>query len=240
MSQIKFYPFDKTTQVFAPKPIPASKMVPEWYKKQSSAGSDEMTTSKGFTSSTIKRCMPFFDLMTSGYLILTPCDIYLDATNPDKLKYTVPDGMQEATKNLFSEHNREQYAELPYDREYYHKDLLRINPFWAVSTPAGYSSIFFNPYYKDTLPIDAVSAIIDTDKYISNGHLSFFVRSGFSGVIKQGTPLIQVVPFKRENWKMQIVDADLSEKEVDRQFIQIRSTFINGYKNKMRSKKEYK
>lgn len=240
MSQIKFYPFDKTTQVFAPEPVPASKMVPDWYKKQSSSGSDEMTTSKGFTSSTIKRCMPFFDLMTSGYLILTPCDIYLDATNPEELQYTIPAAIKDDIVDIFATHNREQYAELPYDRDYYHKDLLRINPLWSVSTPVGYSSLFVNPMYKDPTPLDAVSAIIDTDNYISNGHLSFYVRNGFVGVIKQGTPLIQVVPFKRESWYMTIVDAGIASQKIYDQFLKIRSTFTNGYKNKMRSKKEYK
>jgi hypothetical protein len=240
MANIKFYPFDKTTKVFALDPIPASKMVPEWYKKQLSSGSDEKTISKGFIPSTIKKCMPVFDLMTSGYLLLSPCDIYLDASDPNELKYTVPDGIKDVTKNIFASHNREQYSELPYDREYYHKDIFRINPFWSVSTPSGYSTMFINPMYKDETPIDAVSAIVDTDKYISNGHLSFYVRNGYRGIIKQGTPLIQVIPFKRDSWEMSIEDAETSIELADNQFFKIRSTFTNGYKNIMRSKKEYK
>jgi len=240
MNQIKFYPFDKTTEIFAPRPVPASSMVPDWYKRQNSAGSDELTTSLGFTSSTIKRCMPVFDFMTSGYLILSPCDIYIDASNLDKLKYSVPDAIRDVVKNIFASHHRDQYSELPYDKEYYHKDLLRINPFWSLSTPSGYSTLFTNPIYKDPTPLDAVGAIVDTDKYISNGHLSFYVKNGFVGVIKQGTPLVQVLPFKRDAWHMNIVDADIASSKIDDQFLKIRSTFINGYKNKMRSKKEYK
>ena len=69
---------------------------------------------------------------------------------------------------------------------------------------------------------------------------SFFVKSGFVGVIKQGTPLVQIFPFKREPWQMERVNAEQSEKATDRQFLKLRSTFVNGYKNKMRSKKEYR
>jgi hypothetical protein len=111
------------SEVFAPYPVPTIKMIPDWYKKQTSSGSDEDTLSRGFTSSTIKRCMPFFDLMTSGYMLLMPCDIYIDASNPEQLKHTAPEAIKDVTENLFSSHNREQYAELPYDRQYYHKDL---------------------------------------------------------------------------------------------------------------------
>ena len=100
--------------------------------------------------------------------------------------------------------------------------------------------MFIDPPFKDSLSIKAVSALIDTDKYISNGHLSFFVKSGFVGVIPQGTPLIQAIPFKRESWESELVDAQTASDQLDTQFFIIRSTFTNGYKNKMRTKKEYK
>lgn len=240
MSQIKFYPFNETSLGFAPIPVPASTMIPDWYKKQSSAGSNDETISLGFTSSTIKRCMPIFDLMSSGYFLLAPCDIYIDSRNPDRLEHSVPDAIKEVTENFFSSHNKAQYEELPYDRKYYHKDLLRINPLWSLSTPPGYSTMFINPPFKDSLPIEAVSALIDTDKYISEGHLSFFVKSGFTGIVKQGTPLIQAIPFKREAWTSELVDGKTASDQLNKQFFNMRSTFVNGYKNKMRTKKEYK
>lgn len=240
MSTIKFYPFSELSLTFAPQPIAAASMIPDWYKRQSSSGNNEETIGLGFTSSTIKRCMPIFDLMSSGYFLLAPCDIYIDSSKPDKLEYSIPDAIKEVTENFFSSHNKAQYEELPYDRKYYHKDLLRINPLWSLSTPPGYSTILINPPFKDSLPIEAVSALIDTDKYISEGHLSFFVKSGFTGIVKQGTPLIQVIPFKRESWSSELVDTKTATEKLNKQFFNIRSTFINGYKNKMRTKKEYK
>jgi hypothetical protein len=52
--------------------------------------------------------------------------------------------------------------------------------------------------------------------------------------------LIQAIPFKRDNWTSELVDAKVASEQIDKQFFKMRSTFINGYKNKMRSKKEYK
>ena len=33
MNNIKFYPFSDKTEAFAPKPQPASRYIPEWYKQ---------------------------------------------------------------------------------------------------------------------------------------------------------------------------------------------------------------
>ena len=126
------------------------------------------------------------------------------------------------------------------DPKLYHPDLLRVMPFWIVSTPPGYSCMFLNPLHGDPSPLTALPGIIDTDGYPSDGHLSFMVEAGFSGIIKQGTPLVQVIPFKRDNWSMELVDASESEVFLKKRRMNLRSTFNNGYKNKFRSPKEYK
>jgi len=240
MNNIKFYPFSEKTQSFTPEPVPASKMVPEWYKRQPGSIDDEQTIKQGFATSTVKRCMPFFDLMTSGYLILSPCDIYIDSTDPEKITFSIPMPLKQFEGDMFAKHGREQYSEMPYDKDKFHKDLFRIMPFWAVETPEGYSTLFLNPVHKDPTPFQAVSAFVDTDKFISDGHLSFWVEKGFKGVVKQGTPLVQVVPIKREDWKMEIVPNEIASKRFTKQRLNVRSTFVNGYKIKSRSKKEYK
>ena len=34
--------------------------------------------------------------------------------------------------------------------------------------------------------------------------MPFFIREGFEGVIKAGTPFVQIIPFKREDWEMDL------------------------------------
>lgn len=240
MNNIKFYPFSERTQHFTPEPVPASRMVPDWYKRQPGSIDDEATIKQGFATSTVKRCMPFFDFMTSGYLILSPCDIYIDATDPEKITFSIPAPLKTFEGDMFAKHGREQYSELPYDKDKYHQDLFRIMPFWAVGTPEGYSTLFIHPVHKDPLPLQAVGAFVDTDNFISDGHLSFWVEKGFRGVIKQGTPLIQVIPIKRENWQMEIVPNEIASPKFSKQRLWIRSNFVNAYKNKARAKKEFK
>lgn len=237
---IKFYPFNEKTVEFAPPPVPASKVVPAWYRSQAGEISSKTDMLRGSFAATVKKCMPVFDSMTAGYIISAPCDIYLDATNPEKLEYSVPIALKSFQPDMFAFHAREQYTEYPLDVSKYHKDLFRIMPFWSVGTEKGYSCLFINPMHAEESPLVAIPGIVDTDGFITEGHFSFMVKKDFKGTIKQGTPLVQVIPFKRDNWEMQIVDPDESQRALDKQRFNLRSTFVNGYKNKMRSKKEYK
>mgnify|MGYP006267068755 CR=1 FL=1 len=239
-NHIYFYPFSERTMAFTPKPIPASKAVPDWYKAQPAAPNEAEMTAKGLMASTIKRCMPIFDYITAGYIIPIPCDIYIDATNPEKLEWSVPMPMKTFANDMISSHSYEQYSHYPIDTDKYHKQLFRIMPFWAVKTDPGYSSIFFHPSHKDPVPFVSFGGIIDTDNFITDGHLSMLIEKNFKGIIKQGTPFVQVIPFKREDWEMQIIDPIEAGKEFTKQRLNLRSTFISGYKNKMRIKKEFK
>jgi hypothetical protein len=239
MKKIKFYPFNDSTNDFATKPDLASKFLPEWYKKTPGV-IDNGGIAFGQIGTTVKKCMPIFDLITAGYIISAPCDIFIDATTPEKLQWSIPSGLLQFQGDMFAVHAKEQYSNLPINKDIHHSDLLRIFPFWAVGTPKGYSSIFLQPPYSDSSPLTALQAIVDTDSFVTDGHLSFLVEKNFKGIIKQGTPLVQVIPFKREAWGKEIVPVEESTKIFEKQRLRLRSTFSNAYKNMFRSKKDYR
>jgi hypothetical protein len=235
---ITFYPADENIIDFAPQPIPASKNMPEWYKRQPPTISKDLL-SKGIATSTIKKCMPIFDAMTAGYLLLAPCDIYVDATNPDNLEFSAPNQLGPIRGRVFSSHSLEQYGTYPIDTDKYHRTLLRVFPLWAVGTPPGYSCMVLQPMHTDESPIVAFPGIVDTDSFVTDGHFSFLVEKNFKGTIKRGTPLVQLVPFQRESWEMEITSPEESKKTILKQGLLLRSVFANGYKNFFRAKKEY-
>jgi hypothetical protein len=238
MKKINFYPFIEETLVIAPKPEVSSKFLPDWYKKTPPVINNG-GISFGMLGTTVKKCMPIFDLISAGYIISTPCDIYLDATNPERLEWSIPSGIISLQGDMFAVHAKEQYENLPINKEIHHKDLLRIFPFWAVGTPKGYSALFLQPAYADGSPLTALQALVDTDNFITDGHLSFLVEKGFKGTIKQGTPLIQIIPFKRESWSKNFITVEKSEEVYETQRLRLRAVFSNAYKNLFRSKKEY-
>lgn len=239
-NQIRFYIQDGISSNVLIKPSPATKFLPEWYKKQPAVVDAYNDISIGRVASTVKKCMPVFDAMTAGYYLYAPCDIYINATDPDNLIKSIPQGMELRPERLFAMHTRSQYEYMAYDKEKYHGDVIRITPGWSVGTSEGYSALFTSPMNSDNSPLMMVPGIVDTDKFVSDGHFSFFVDKTFNGVIKRGTPLVQVIPFKRESWTSVFFDQDASDKKHKEQRGIIRSTFTNAYKTMFRSSKDYR
>lgn len=222
-----------------PLPEPGSKSVPVWWRSQPSIiGENPNTPENGALKLTVKKCQAFFDAMSVGYILKVPVDIYIDTTD-GKLEIQLPNEMQKFRNELISNHSMEQVSHMPFDKDLYCEMILRIHPTWMVQTPKGYSSLFMNPMHQPPSPLNAVEAIVDTDNFWSDGHLSFFLQKNFKGVIKQGTPLVQVFPFKREEWEME-VDKDFSEEKIKSQRGIVRSTFQNGYRMKFWVKKIFK
>ena len=118
MPKIKFYPYSKETEGFAPKPQLATRFIPTWYKTQpGNKGDEQMIPAIGVAASTVKRCMPIFDSFTAGYMIVAPCDIHLDATDPEKLSWTIPAQLNSLKADLFAFHSPEQYENYPINPE---------------------------------------------------------------------------------------------------------------------------
>ena len=117
--------------------------------------------------------------------------------------------------------------------------LFRVKMAWVVGTEKGYSCLFMEPQHQDYIPMHAVSAIIDTDTLLSDGLFSFFVDKGFKGTIKKGTPLVQVFPFKRDDWVADF-NKDFDFNIIVEQRKKVRSLFTGGYKKFYWHKKNYK
>jgi hypothetical protein len=94
--------------------------------------------------------------------------------------------------------------------QFHHPEGYYVNHFawapdWAVETPKGYSVLYSQPFNRFELPFLTTSGIIDNDSVNLPGSMPFFLIKGFSGVIPAGTPYVQMIPFKREDWVSEIV-----------------------------------
>jgi hypothetical protein len=82
--------------------------------------------------------------------------------------------------------------------------------------------------------------VVDTDEYIAPVNFPFVLNDiNFEGLIPAGTPMAQVIPFKRDSWKMVFGD---EEKTIDQSKVAnlIKTKFFDAYKNSYRKTKEYK
>ena len=238
MTKIEFIPkFRLYSKVF-PEPVSVSSAIPEWWKTQESHLNNDQNVYRGTMLLTVKKCQSIFDSMTFGYYLKCPTDISIDATG-DNLRVQLTSDIMGMQQHLISNHLKEQMAKYPIP-EYFHSEVVRIHPMWLVQTEPGYSSLFVAPMHADNSPIKAVPGVIDTDEYPSDGYLSFFVKKGFKGIIKQGTPIVQVIPFKRDDWESSLNKEKDSDTQIRAQQLSVRSVFRNGYRKKMWSKKIFR
>jgi hypothetical protein len=222
-----------------PEPEPSSKLLPEWFKKIPGFYNNDSTPSFGSQKITVKRCMAFLDILTSGYILKAPFDIYIDTTEGKQI-FDVPQAMRQYVSTpMTGMHDMKQVAGYPIDKDTHIEHIFRINMVWLVKTQPGYSSLFIPPQHHENIGLTAVSAIIDTDTYSSDGLFSFLVKKDFKGFIKQGDPLVQVIPFQRTNFTSEVIRDEKELEVINKQRSIIRSVFNSGYKKKFWQKKNY-
>jgi len=175
--------------------MPVKKFVPEWYRLGESEISEPH--SGGHTAG-MKTCAPFLDVMLTGYVLLTPFDIYV-GKNEDGTQDIRWNGPQE-WNGFIGERPVELGATIPRPAGHSPNGLVWSSK-WGWKTPRGWSTIVTHPYNRFDLPFTTLSGVIDSDKFISNGNIPFFIKEGWTGVIPGGTPYAQIIPFKRKMWK---------------------------------------
>jgi len=84
-----------------------------------------------------------------------------------------------------------------------------------------------------------INGIVDTDTYISTINFPFILlKRDKQFLIKKGEPCVQVIPFKRETWKM---SSDFYKEEKHAATINLlNSEFIDRYKKMFWHKKSFK
>ena len=223
------------------KPKPASAFVPDWYKNMESyMGGEKKPTGDGTTSGTVKRCMPVFDVVTGGYIITTYADVWV-TQKPDPLNEgkTVP-WYEWPSFGPIQFHPITQAPTHPKRKDLTDSGAYPkwINP-WSIKTEPGYSVLFVQPFHREA-PFTILDGIVDTDTYTAPVNFPFVLNDwGFEGLISAGTPMAQVIPFKRESWTMEIGEQkDLIEQS--KVTTRLRTRFFDSYKSQYRQPKEYK
>jgi hypothetical protein len=184
-------------------PKPTSKSLPDWYTSadrfykgpdgKSYIGPD------GGKIPTWKACPAMYDILTTGYVYRTPCDIEFFIDNDNKISAKVLD-----RKYLDFVQDREKMPQFDGPIGYHEKHFAWF-PDWAVEVPEGYSILYSQPYDRYDLPFLTTSGIIDNDKIKLPGSMPFFFAKGWTGTLPAGTPYAQMMPFKREDWTSEYV-----------------------------------
>jgi hypothetical protein len=215
---------------------PSSHFIPEWYRTSEPVvngfSTSLMPNMPMVTTSTYKKCTPFFDAMTTGYMAYLTADIEV-MKKPDGLPFIA----YRTKRDIVTEHSTNQWEGLP-SPEGYHRFVYKWHNLHRLEVPSGYSLMFTSPINRFDLPFLNVTGIVDSDNYPNPIHFPFFISESFTGIIKKDTPICQIIPIKRDSWAREIVP--YSYKDTMKNTEHFLSTIKRSYKTNFWKKKEYK
>lgn len=202
--KIKFIPFWADSFQLTYKPIPAVQGLPDWYKQlRPFIGDDKKyNLNGGQTNVTVKWCNPFGDALGAGYYILLENGVSVQGFGIEKRFEWLSGG-----KEVVGTHSELQIDEKVIPSGY-NKQPFKFKNYYGIQLPRGYSAIFTHPLNRTELPFLTLTGVVDVDDYNNPVNFPFFVREDFEGIIEAGTPIAQVIPFKRESWKMEVEEYD--------------------------------
>jgi hypothetical protein len=220
-----------------PPPKPSREYQPDWYKNMGAFHTKKPTfDEKGTTNRTVKLCMPFADGINAGYIQETWQDIHISVEeyedNEISLEYFYP-----TEPKIISTRGASGY---PISDEFHPIEFV-FHPGWSPQLPKGWSMLYIQPINRPELVTDFVTGIIDSDSFThseENANMPFFVKKSFNGIIPKGTPLVQMIPIRREEWEATIAEYD--ENTQIKQMAAMRQFFWGGYKKLHWAKKNYK
>ena len=235
-------------------PVPVKKVMPDWYKKL------DVLINKNQNMPTIRKCVPVLDAVSMGYAILAPSDLAFTKEAHETFedgscnyKITGTTGREDLIQKpnppdlnyKIEGHAQAQVAEDTFYPDEMPMALKLLNP-WIIKTPPGYSCIFTPPFNTERRDIRIITGIVDTDKFLNHVNFPFALRDWDETknpikIVKKGTPIALVFPFKRDDWKMEVKhETKLYEKHMNKWGWDYFSNYIDIYRNKIWTKKNYK
>lgn len=201
--EIKFVPVNNLQDQLSPH-VNNHKNLPDWFKDL------------GKHHGSIRSCAGTMDFLTSGVTMRFWTNAYFSPTMSESSKWTVE--MDSVGHHPFS-----------YAMEFFKYDQVgkcpisqgrmiekaafpkMVNP-WNVITAPGWSTMVLPVQYEDNPNYETIPAIVNTDYYHTlNWVLKIKTDQPFQ--IDVGTPIMHLVPFKRDSDFSKVIIGDESERQ---------------------------
>lgn len=214
------------------RPIPAHKMLPDWWKNMPHYSTIEQTMQLTPSPNvTVKRCLSALDGLAAGYYVTLWADL--------KVNYSEETGTYlqwNTDQDMFHIWSPTQVSnyELP---EGFRQPVFKYMYGWTIKTPPGWSCLILPPVAYPNQPFRAISGVVDTDKLDTDINTPIVFKEGFEGIIEKGTPMFQVIPIKRSNWKSDFVLGKPQELYYNQE--RLRTKIVSYYGRYLRQPKKY-
>lgn len=211
-------------------PTPAKREIPDWYRKMPSynKGNKDVEINGTATNATMKKCVPVLDAITAGYIIPFPTDILVRLIDGQTV-FQWPDMEMVRFQKAFQVEG--------YPLGIPNQDIPKWKNPWSIITPKGYSCFITSPLHRE-IPFSILEGVVDTDTYFNPVQFPFVMKDpSWEGIIPAGSPMVQVIPFKREDFVMSVEENKV--EKIYRSNKLLSSKFFDAYKKIFWSKKDY-
>ena len=215
--KIEFHTEDpEVYRLYPPRPI--SEDYPKWLND----------TNPDQNEFSVNHCTPVMDYINSGYIIYNTYEYILKEKIQNFQKGTELETVNPRPKLRAINPAVMGGSCLPQKDI---KSYFKIETDFKVITPPGYSCLVMQPFYDFNKDYQLLPGIIDTDKYDWTISTMGYTKNPDIRLMA-GDRLLQIIPFKRENWKMELHNNT---------FPTLLMHYIKGvYKTFFHSKKSYK
>lgn len=247
--EIEFSAHESYFELKEDYPTPIKLNIPKWYKD----------LKHSLKNKTVKGCMPFLDTLTSGYLLKVPQDLHIthnvDIKNEKGEKFK--DSLQTYAMHDYSQYLSARFMNLNSSVDVHPIQQIKGSPLvnknknlpfykilnpWKIKTPKGYSCLFVPPLNNADDRFSIMPGIVDTDTFTNEINFPIIINGDkypiLETTIEKGTPYVQIIPFKRDSWKMLLKPRKQEEIKNSRMFYNLK--LLDIYKKKFWVKKSWK
>ena len=95
---------------------------------------------------------------------------------------------------------------------------MKFHNYWTIRTAPGWSCLFTAPLNRPHPVVQVLSGVVDTDAFPTPVNFPFIATAGDGvHVLPKGTPLVQVIPFRRADAAVEgVVRAETTADEDER------------------------
>ena len=252
VKDITFYTVDGYEETIE-EPKPCFKQIPKWYVETTNVNTTHKKNKCPFVNTSghypeiyanIKTCPAVFDYLTSGYIIPAWDNFVVRNVNDSLYMSWQQTPIHTAKVNhIFNTHQTHLQADglLNFDEQPLYGGFHKLLSPWFVQTPPGISLYVTNPNQYRDKRFTTVDAVIHPDKHpmslqwFFEWNKSIIETDNFSLIdtklqcIKKGTPLMLIIPFRREQHTHQI--KYMSEKDYQIHCVDTNRRYTNDWFN---------
>jgi hypothetical protein len=166
---IKFTAKDEYGWEVQNKPVPASTLVPDWWKDMhpydigpENPNGKKLIVEQLVSNATFKKCTPMLDALVSGYIVTLWADVQIRQIKDENgVFYPRITWRVKFPYGMFTQHGSS--SKLIPPPVGYLNFVFKYYNTWIPHTPSGYSVLITSPFGYKNLPFYAIPAIIDSD-----------------------------------------------------------------------------